>query len=129
MTAFTGLRAKLYSFTYYDPSSEKLGEKRVAKGIKKSTIKNDLKYSDYEAQILDPNEYMKKNFRSMTCIRSFGHELYTVVTKKAALCSYDTKRYTCADNCHTLAHGHYRTIGNLVSSQIVRNSINSIECY
>lgn len=45
---FTGLRAKMYSLKYKDIQSEGEKEKQIAKGISKSTIKNDLRHSHYE---------------------------------------------------------------------------------
>jgi hypothetical protein len=46
-------------------------------------------------------------YRLNTSIRSFKHQVKTVVTMKKTLNRSDDKRYILNDRVHTLAHGHY----------------------
>ena len=42
-------------------------------------------------------------------IKSVNHKIGTYHQTKVALTAFDTKRWICDDNIHTLAHGHYAT--------------------
>ena len=44
-------------------------------------------------------------------IQSKRHQLRLLEMKKKSLCPGDDKRWVCEDGFTTLAHGHYRTIG------------------
>ena len=47
---------------------------------------------------------MKQNF-----IKTKSHTISTYHQTKVALTAFDTKRWICDDNIHTLAHGHIKT--------------------
>ena len=96
---FVGLRSKMYSLLYNGQ------EKKTAKGIKKSVVKNSIKHEDYKTTLFGKISQI----HTMVQIRSFGHELYTVKLKKTSLSPYDDKRYILENGCDTLAYGHYKT--------------------
>lgn len=47
-----------------------------------------------------------EQYRNMTCIRSYKHELYTIIMNKLALSNKDDKRYVCDNRIDTLPWGH-----------------------
>ena len=47
ITEFVGLRSKMYSFMFDDKKDVSKAEVRVAKGVQKSVIFNDLRFSTY----------------------------------------------------------------------------------
>ena len=96
---FVGLRSKMYSI--------KCGgvEKKVAKGIKRSAIKHDLKHALYRDVLFDE----KCSRATMRMIRSKKHKLFSVVTNKLGLWPFDDKRFVLDDKKTTLAFGHYST--------------------
>ena len=98
---FIGLRSKMYSMKLEDDS-----EKKTAKGIVRSVIKNHLKHSQYE-NILETGERMNSN---MKMIRSFDHSIYTVNVTKVSLSAYDDKRYILDDGISSYAYGHYMIV-------------------
>ena len=95
---FVGLRSKMYSIRHGRV------EKKTAKGIKKATIRKDLRHAMYKDTLF--NEAVTQ--ATMRAIRSVNHELYSVVCNKRALSPYDDKRYVLDDKFSTRAHGHYR---------------------
>ena len=95
---FVGLRSKMYSMRHGKV------EKKTAKGIKKSTIRKDLRHAMYKDTLFDETVTQA----TMRAIRSVNHELYSVVSNKRALSPYDDKRYVLDDKFTTRAHGHYR---------------------
>jgi len=95
---FIGLRSKMYSIKLEDDS-----EKKTAKGIVSSVIKNHLKHAQYK-HILETGERMNSN---MKMIRSFDHSIYTVNVTKISLSAYDDKRYILNDGISSYAYGHY----------------------
>jgi len=97
---FVGLRSKMYSILYGDDGKEK----KVAKGVVRSVIKNSLRHAQYKSTL----DEMGVQQNSMKTIKSQLHHLYTVNLRKRTLCSYDDKRYVLDNGCDTLAHGHYR---------------------
>ena len=97
-TEFIGLRAKMYSLLYDSK------EMKTAKGIKKSVVKNVITHRDYKEALFQK----ESQTHSMTQIRSFGHQLYTVKMNKTSLSPYDDKRYILNDGFTTLAYGHYK---------------------
>ena len=97
---FVGLRSKMYSILYGDDGKEK----KVAKGVVRSVIKNKLRHAQYKSTL----DEMGVQQNSMKTIKSQLHHLYTVNLRKRTLCSYDDKRYVLDNGCDTLAHGHYR---------------------
>ena len=99
-TEFIGLRSKMYSLMYDGK------EKKTAKGVKKSVVQNVITHEDYKSTLFEKTSQT----HSMTQIRSYGHELYTVRLNKTSLSSYDDKRYILDDGVNTLAYGHYKII-------------------
>ena len=102
ITHFIGLRPKCYSMQIknYDETDTKT--KKVCKGIKRTAIKNQLTYSDYE-KCLNNQCHVYKSFRNFG---SKNHKISTRFIRKIALSAIDTKRYTLNCGKHTLALGN-----------------------
>ena len=94
---FVGLRSKMYSMTYGGGV-----EKKTAKGIKKSTIRQSLRHAMYKDVLFQ--EMVTQ--ATMRVIRSISHQLYSMVCNKKALSPFDDKRYILEDKFTTRAHGH-----------------------
>ena len=94
---FVGLRSKMYSMTYGGGV-----EKKTAKGIKKSTIRQSLRHAMYKDALFQ--EMVTQ--ATMRVIRSISHQLYSMVCNKKALSPFDDKRYILEDKFTTRAHGH-----------------------
>ena len=94
---FIGLRSKMYSMTYGDGI-----EKKTAKGIKQSTIRQNLRHAMYKDALFQ--EMVSQ--ATMRVIRSLSHQLYSMVCNKKALSPFDDKRYVLDDKFSTRAHGH-----------------------
>lgn len=88
----------MYSFITRDNFNKKVG-----KGIKKGVLAKEVKHEHY----LNCLRTQCQSSYPMTNIRSFNHEIYTVVCKKRGLTSYDDKRYILSDGIHTRPYGHY----------------------
>jgi len=95
---FIGLKSKMYSFITESHNSKK------AKGIKKSTIKQDITHDDYKRCIFEDTFIMHSKMNS---IRSFNHNISSVEINKVSLSSWEDKRYYL-DSKTSLAHGHYK---------------------
>ena len=80
---FVGLRSKMYSLSIEG------GDVKVAKGVKKSVINNDLKFSNYMECLVEEGT-MEHSFR---CIRSNQHCVHTLDLKKKTLSGFDDKRF------------------------------------
>ena len=93
---FVGLRSKMYSILCG------VIEKKTAKGVKRSTIKHELRHLMYREVLL--NE--KCTVLPMRSIRSRLHQVYSVLMHKQALSPYDDKRYVLDDRVSTRAFGH-----------------------
>jgi hypothetical protein len=102
--AYVGLRSKMYSYM-----SPLFKEHLVAKGIKESTIKSDLRFQNYYDCLFNKSQMMCK----MHFIKSDKHKLHINRVNKTGLCAADDKRWIMNDGIHTLAHGHYKTKDNL----------------
>jgi hypothetical protein len=111
MKEFVGLRAKMYSFTVDE------AERKVAKGIGRTAIRQDLKFDQYKSCL----ENQTKTCVRMQQIRSVKHKLHTVDVTKIGLSSFDDKRYIESDGIATLPHGHHR-IPRSKRKAFVRNS-------
>lgn len=103
ITECVALRPKLYSILDEDGS-----EKKVGKGIVRSTMKRMICHEDYKRALFEKTS----SSADMFSIRSTGHELHTIRQRKATLCAYDNKRYILDDGIATLAHGHYMIGGD-----------------
>lgn len=104
ITEFVGLRAKVYSFLTQDNPEATM----KAKGVGKAAMEMSIEHKSYLRCIF--NNYDPTAIRqlvSVPMIRSFGHELYSMISDKIGLSCNDTKRYILRDNVHTLAFGHW----------------------
>ena len=102
ISEFVGLRPKLYAYKMHEGKEEKL-----CKGVKKAVVKRSINFEDYKTCLFTG----KPQTRTMNVIRSHRHELFTEEINKIALSANDDKRVILEDGIHTLAHGHWRTIG------------------
>ena len=96
MAMFTNLNAKVYC---YEVEGE---ESRKGKGIPKTTLKNEIKNSDY-LHVLNTGACIEKE---VTSIRSYDHSVYTIKSKKRCLTPLTDKSYA-VDNNNFLPFGHY----------------------
>lgn len=94
---FVGLRSKMYSFKVCDQE-----ETKVAKGVKKSIIKKDLKFESY-VECLNQNVSLEHSFKN---IRSASHSVFTWDQRKVSLSPFDDKRYL-VDMVRSLPYGHF----------------------
>lgn len=76
--------------------------KEKTKGIKKNVIKQTLNFNSYHNCLLNHS----CTYRTVTSIRSFAQQIYTIRQNKVALSIMDNKRYILEDGIHTLAWGH-----------------------
>ena len=97
ITEFVGLRSKMYCIRIE-------GEKdtKVAKGVKKSVVENQLKFDNYMNCLVD-EQSMEHDFK---CIRSKNHEVYTMHMYKKSLCGFDDKRYLI-NMIHSVPYGYH----------------------
>ncbi len=102
---FVGLRPKMYSYTFVEKERGDIEEKKVAKGTKKSVKKRFLSHAFY----MDTLSNLSRYVAVQNTIRSQGHIIRSLNTRKIALSAFDTKRWICNDGVATLAHGHYKT--------------------
>ena len=86
-TEFVGLRSKMYSFMLDDKKGVGKAEVRVAKGVQKSVIFNDLRFSTY-LNCLWNNEVKEHNFKT---IHSMKHSMATYIQSKITLCPLKIK--------------------------------------
>ncbi|XP_039284341.1 uncharacterized protein LOC120351379 isoform X1 [Nilaparvata lugens] len=127
ITAFCGLRAKLYSFEYVLSSSASSGSdssssssssnnsssikdssyekfsKHAAKGVARTIINNKLRYDMYMKCLTD--RLVQRECFSQ--LRSYSHDIYQISCAKVALSPFDTKRYIESNGIDTKAWGHY----------------------
>jgi len=85
---FVGLKSKMYSLIYEEEHGV-MTEKKTAKGIKKSVIKQHTRHEHYKQCLFEKE--MRKS--TMTQIRSYGHELYNINMNKLGLSPFDDKRF------------------------------------
>ena len=107
ITDFIGLRPKCYAMKIENLNSRKEEQKKVCKGLKKSSIKNQLTFDDYEKSL----NYGKLLYKTFTHLKSKNHRIRTTFQKKIALSSMDSKRYILPCGKCTLALGsvHIKT--------------------
>ena len=94
ITHFVGLRPKLYDYKTEDKE-----EVTKCKGVKKSVVKNTLKFDNYK-QCLFTGE---KEMRTMRIFKSENHDIYSTEVNKIALSCGDNKRKVLEDKIHTIA--------------------------
>ena len=79
-----------------------VGEKKRAKGIQKAVVKKNISHEDYRNTILNNNTKVVTTHS----IRSYNHQLFTILQRKNALSAFDDKRFILEDGITTLPHGH-----------------------
>lgn len=102
ITHFIGLRPKCYSMkitSLKDKNQQE--EKKVCKGLKKSSIKNQLSYADYK-DCLNNATLIYKSFKSL---KSKNHRIKTCYQRKIALSAMDSKRHVLNCGKHTISLG------------------------
>lgn len=104
MSVFVDLRSKMYS--YVCPTAKSNPEHKVAKGVQKSTIANNLIFENYKQCLFDADQL----YCDMNMIQNRKYELFVSKIKKKALCSADDKRWALPDGITTKAYGHYSTL-------------------
>ena len=92
----------MYSFMLDDKKDVSKAEVKVAKGVQKSVIFNDLRFSTY-LNCLWNNEVNEHNFKT-TC--SMKHSMATYVQSKIMLCPFEDKK-CFLDAINSLPYGHY----------------------
>ena len=80
---FVGLRSKMYSLSVEGE------DVKVAKGVKKSVINNELRFSNYLDCLLGEDSIE----HSFKCIRSTKHSVHTLDMRKKTLSGFDDKRF------------------------------------
>ena len=112
-TRFVGLRPKSYAMKVINKKSLESSDKKVAKGVGRTAIKNQLTYEKYE-QCLLSRKISRENFYS---IKSVNHQLSTTRIRKIALSAFDSKRYIYQCGIHSSPYG-----SSLISK-------NNFKCY
>lgn len=105
MVVFVGLGPKCYTILSLCRKSYNILKK--AKGVKKSVVKNNIKFKHY-VHCLRNN---CKLSRKQNTIRSIQHNVYSIRQEKIALNPSDDKRYVIGpERIDTLAWGHYKIL-------------------
>ena len=87
ITEFVGLRSKMYSFMFDDKKDISKAEVRVAKGVQKSDIFNDFRFSTY-LNCLWNDEVKEHNFKTICRMKQF---MTTYTQSKIMLCPFEDK--------------------------------------
>ena len=101
ITEFIGLRPKCYSMKVKNLKTNQISNKKICKGLKKSSINKQLTFSDYE-ECLNNARIVYKSFNHL---KSKNHKISTTYQRKIALSAMDTKRYVLPCGKCTLALG------------------------
>ncbi len=97
--AFIGLRSKMYCLRLEGRESLPI---KIAKGVKKAVIQNDLKFETYE-RCMNDNMQFQHSFHSIT---SKAHSVCSAFQNKVSLSSFDDKRWL-VNKYTSLPYGHY----------------------
>ena len=118
ITHFIGLRPKCYSMKIANFSSKnKTEEKKICKGLKKSSIQKQLTYADYR-KCLKQAAVIYKAYKNL---RSKNHRISTCFQRKIALSAMDSKRYVLNCGYHSLSLGNcYITKNRIPKCQICK---------
>ena len=112
ITQFIGLRPKCYLMKITDfLDRNRTEEKKICKGLKKSSIKRQLTYDDYK-KCLKQTVAIYKSFKNL---RSKNHKIRTCFQRKIALSAMDSKRYILNCGYHTLWLGNCLIVNNKMS--------------
>ena len=104
ITEFIGLRPKLYAIRCLQRDSHTTSEIIKAKGTPKAVVKTSLNFDHFLTMMREEQPTLTLSFSH---IRSFRHEIGTVVTRKRCLSIADDKRFIDAhDFISTLSFGH-----------------------
>ncbi|KAL9984486.1 hypothetical protein ACROYT_G006784, partial [Oculina patagonica] len=104
------LRPKMYSLDCKKicvfSSKKKKNEKNIkkAKGVKECVTKKKINHENFKDTLFQ----IKESFHEMHMLRSYAHEMYSIVVNKKSLSPFDSKRWICEDGINTLAYGHYK---------------------
>lgn len=102
ITHFIGLRPKCYSMKVKNIQSKSASVKKICKGLKRSSIDNQLSFEDYE-NCLNETRLIYKSFNHL---KSKNHRISTSFQRKIALSAMDTKRHVLNCGKCTLALGN-----------------------
>ena len=111
LNEFIGLGPKCYSLQFLGEVKKNVvtktsqQEKQIAKAVKESVKNAHLRHHHYQKVRAELATISVKQNQ----IKSVNHKIGTIHQTKVALTAFDTKRWICDDNIHTLAHGHYAT--------------------
>ena len=96
---FIGIKPKLYAFKTDN------GTKKVAKGVQRSTLTNQIDFDDYKSCLINENI----NSKTVTRLGSKNHNISLSKQKKIALSPFDDKRFLLNDKITSFAFGHYKS--------------------
>ena len=99
ISKFVGLKSKMYSYIMENGNGG-----MTAKGIKKDTIRNNIKHTDYKRMLINNEQLHHK----MKTIRSINHQLGSYEINKVSLSCFDDKRYIHDNGTSSYAYGHYK---------------------
>ena len=105
--AFIGLRSKMYVFKVEDK------EVKVAKGVKKNVIYQNLKFEDYKKALEEHVQY-EHEFKTIT---SQKHDVQTMFQSKISLSAFDDKRFLI-DKINSLPYGHYSLLSESCAEKV-----------
>ncbi|KAL9972954.1 hypothetical protein ACROYT_G019355 [Oculina patagonica] len=91
------LRPKMYSIMTEDKKNIK-----KAKGVKECVTKNKIDHENFKDTLFQN----KESFHEMHMLRSYAHEMYSIVVNKKSLSPFDSKRWIADDGIHTNAYGY-----------------------
>ncbi|KAG8270185.1 hypothetical protein J6590_108528 [Homalodisca vitripennis] len=86
----------MYSYKYLDKNPVR------CKGIKRSVVNKTINIENLKRCLFED----KEEFREMTVIKSYKHELYTVTINKLALNAKDDKRIVLENKIDTVPYGY-----------------------
>ena len=117
---FIGLRSKMYSILlWFSEEDKRRNEERIARGqkpiatqkntaagVKECVAQKELDHDKYRHTLLNQEDLQVKQ----TLLRSYKHQVSTIVQQRVGLTAYDDKRYMLEDGINTRAYGHYKNI-------------------
>ena len=105
ITAFIGLRSKMYAFKV-QTSQGTVVEKKVAKGIRRHVLEQELSFEKYKRALLE----LQTTHHEFASITSKSHSVFTLRECKAGLSPFDDKRYLVSLT-DSLPYGHREITG------------------
>ena len=104
ITKFIGLRPKCYGLKIKNLKNNSMQEKKICKGLKRTSIKNHLTFDDYENCLNNTCQI----YKSFNHLKSKNHQIFTSFQRKIALSAMDTKRYilSCGKCTRALGNVH-----------------------